>query len=305
MPQTNIFMFPGQGSQTEKMGFQLWQTSNHAKETFQLASQIYEQSLEQICFHSPFTELQRTDNAQIAIATLSIIYFDQLLEQNIQPDIVIGHSAGEIAGLYASGILTKQDALLFAKIRGQAMYQAASQTTGKMIAIVNATSEQIQPLIDEIKQQDTVLAISNYNGPLETVVSGDIEPVTQLQEKIKELRIGRAVDLKQQGAWHSKHMQQAQDKIEQQMKNIQIHAPKIPMFFNYDAQSTNDPEKIRKNLIQIITHPVHWTQILEKLKEIENPHFYEVGTKNILGGLLRKTYKDIQYEYTPTDIVQA
>lgn len=304
MIQCNVFMFPGQGSQTEKMGYELWEKHDSAKQLFNLASEIYGEDLVELCYNSPFSVMKRTDHAQMALATISILCYDLLCEQNIRPSLVMGHSAGESAALYASGILSKEDALRLACYRGKAMYSAASNHPGKMVAVLGAFVEDIRNIIQEVKQENEVLDISNYNSPNETVVSGDTEAVTRFQNELRQRKLGRCIDLKQQGAWHSLHMLEAKKQFAESIKKIEFRTPRTPMIFNYDAAFADKPHKIRENVINLLASSVRWTECVDNLIPYlsKNAVFYEVGPNKILGGLLKQClqHKNIDFSYFET-----
>lgn len=292
-----IYMFPGQGSQQVKMGFDVWQKYTKAKEIFALASEIFGEDLTAICFNKPFREMQRTDRAQILITTVSVIFYELLKEAGILPNLVLGHSAGELAALYASGAIGLEDVLKLSVIRGKSMYEAALQNKGKMVAILGLDIDAVHKLVEESAESAETVVISNYNAPQEIVISGDADAISKIEQHILIKQLARAVDLKQQGAWHTIHMQAAQEKFATEIAKINLKKTEIPIMFNNSVEYAEDAATIRKNLVNILTSTVQWYPCLCKL--IENPPqtqiFCEVGPNKILRGLLRKSYHEITY----------
>jgi [acyl-carrier-protein] S-malonyltransferase len=138
------YVFPGQGSQTVGMGYDLYQHSPQARQVFEEADQALQFSLSRLCFEGPLEELRETINAQPAILTVSIAYFRAISEFNgtIKASLVAGHSVGEYTALVAANVLAFADAVRLVRERGRLMQDAGRSRPGGMAAIIGRRQEQ-------------------------------------------------------------------------------------------------------------------------------------------------------------------
>jgi len=285
-------MFPGQGAQQPNMGRDIWEKHDKVKRIFSIASDIFGDSVEEICFHRPFQEVQRTDCAQIAIGTVSIALNELLVERGAWPDVVIGHSAGEMAALYASGAVSMPDVFKLITVRGRSMYEAALRHKGKMVAVVGASASLVHEVVRKYANRG-VLRVGNNNAPEELVVTGDEDLVVLATQDLLQSDSVRIVDLKQQGAWHSEHMATAQNALAEVLLEIPIQCPRTPLLLNFSGCQVTDVSEIRRQLTEIVTGTVSWYPAIRKLAETMPRLFCEVGPNRILRGLVRKDLRDI------------
>ena len=284
-----IFMFPGQGSQKERMGKDIFTRYEKAKQIWAMASDIYGEDLAEICFKKPYREMQRTDHAQILIGTISVTLLELLKEEGICPDIVLGHSAGEMAALYASGAVGLEDIFKLITCRGKFMYKSAKQSRGKMVVIKDIEHDHTSHVMEKYREAG-VISLANYNAPTQFVITGDYDTVSKFQREMSKITPGEAVDLEQQGAWHSVYMTEARQRFAEVIAKIELKKPCIPIIFNYSAEFKENIEEIRVQLTDILTAPVLWYQCLRKLSAYTNSTFAEVGPNKILRGLLRRSF---------------
>nr|WP_319492313.1 ACP S-malonyltransferase [uncultured Desulfobacter sp.] len=290
--ETLIFMFPGQGAQEAKMFKDVYQEYGECRKIWKTASEIFGEDLIDICMNRPFKEMQRTDRAQILINTCNIIMFELIRKQGILPDYVMGHSAGELTALYASGAVELEDALYLVACRGKYMYEAATKYRGKMIAVMNVGFEDVKKEL-ETYQSYGIISIGNYNSNSQFVITGDYETVTGYENRMREIYGARVVDLKQQGAWHSRHMDEAREKFGKSISKVNFKKPQIPIMLNYSAESVSDVDQLRYQLSNILTSTVNWYPLLETFISKPSPVFVEVGPNKILRGLLRSSYQHL------------
>ncbi len=290
-----VFMFPGQGAQQEAMGKELWTAFDRVKKIWAIASDIYGENLVDICMNKPFREMQRTDRAQILIGALNISLIELLREEGIRADIVLGHSAGELSSLYAGGAIDLEDVIKLIVCRGRFMYEAARDRRGKMIAVMNLELKDVLPVMERYQHTGTI-SLGNYNSPHQFVITGDFEAVTAFEREMNRNPAVRIEDLRQQGAWHSPHMADAQRRFAEEIGKIRLRKPNTPMIFNYSAEFVDDIEEIKYQLVNIITSTVNWYPCLCKLTKYTNVLFAEIGPNKILRGLLRRSYQALRFD---------
>ena len=273
------FLFPGQGSQYSGMG------EDFAK--YESASYYYEKSKEVLGFdlveimNGDEAELTLTENAQPAIYLASFIAFDEMKKRGIEPNVMAGHSLGEYTALAAAGVYDFETGLYLVRKRGEYISQALEPGKGTMAAIIGLDPAKIEEVVNSIEG----VYMANYNAPSQIVISGLKESVYEAMEKCKELGAKRVVELKVSGPFHTPYLKYAEEKMEEEVRQIKFKKPCCPIVMNITAKPTEDPDELKKNLIAQITGPVRWMQTMEKMKELEVAEAYEVGPKEVLKGL--------------------
>jgi [acyl-carrier-protein] S-malonyltransferase len=292
--ETLIFMFPGQGAQETKMFKDVYEKYDECRKIWAVASEIFGEDLVDICMNRPFKEMRRTDRAQMLINTCNIVMFELIKKEGILPDFVMGHSAGELAALYASGAVGLEDALFLISYRGKYMYEAATKYRGKMIAVLNVDLDKIEQTLENHRKIGTI-SIGNYNANSQFVITGDSETVTHFEKQMCKVPGARVVDLKQQGAWHSYHMAEAKERFEKEIGKVNFKTPNIPILLNYSADVVYEVDQLRSQLTDILTSTVKWYPLLETFIDKPLPFFVEVGPNRILKGLLRTSYRHLGF----------
>jgi len=284
------FVFPGQGSQYVGMGEDLIQNYEEASELFNAANIALKDEgidLKKLCLEDPEEELAKTINAQPVILTISIILYKLLQKKNIKPDIVTGHSLGEYSALVAASSIEFKEAVRLVRKRGQYMQSATPLGTGSMTAIISLNKDKIEELIKKAYKFGTI-EIANYNSPYQIVVSGKseiLEELLILGEEEEEINI---VPLKVSAPFHSSLMRKAKDNLACYIENINIQNPQIPVICNVTADYVKTKEEIKKTLIEQVTHPVRWTDIIKRMNSEGINCFIEVGPGNVLKKLIKQ-----------------
>ena len=284
------FVFPGQGSQEIGMGKDLIKNYKVANELFEranIALKDEEIDLKKLCLEGPEEELIKTINAQPAVLTISIILYKLLQKNNINPSIVAGHSLGEYSALVAASSLEFEEAIKLVRKRGQYMQSATPLGTGSMAAIISLQKDKIEELIKKASKFGTI-EIANYNSPYQIVVSGKSEVIDQLLllgEEEEEIDI---VPLKVSAPFHSSLMRKAKENLASYIENVNIQKPKIPVICNVTADYVKTKEEIKNALIEQVTHPIKWVEIIKKMNSEGINYFIEVGPGNVLKKLIKQ-----------------
>lgn len=283
-----ISLFSGQGSQYVGMGKDFAEVPELRK-IIDTGSEILGRDLMSILTEIPQEELNLTINAQPAIMTVSVMALMSAQQKGFTFDGVAGHSLGEYAGMYASGMITLEDAFRLIKVRSEAMDEASRNNKGTMSAIMKIAPETVAEICD--KAENYVSAV-NYNSPVQTVIAGTPEGVAEASEIFKEMK-ARVVPLSVAGAFHSRLMQSAADKFYETAKTITFRKPEVKYYSNVTGGELTDFTDMPELLAKHIVSPVKFTSELMAMYNDGADRFVEFGAGKTLTGLVKKTLKDV------------
>ena len=281
------FIFPGQGSQFSGMGKELYKI-NKAKELFHFANEILGFNISNIMFNGTSEDLKQTNVTQPAIFIHSVIL--ALINDNFKPDMLAGHSLGEISALTAGKVLSFEDGLNLVKIRSEEMQKACLKQKSTMAAILQMDEKIINEVCTKI---EGIVVPANYNCPGQIVISGEQKSVELACEKLKKLGARRAVILPVGGAFHSPLMEPAKEKLKKFIEKTNFNEPICPVYQNVTAKAIVNSESIKVNLIKQLISPVRWEQSINKMINDGANEFIEVGPGKVLQGLIKKINSDV------------
>jgi [acyl-carrier-protein] S-malonyltransferase len=280
----NAYIFPGQGAQFTGMGLNLYEKSSKAKELFHQANELLGFDITKIMFEGTVEALKETKVTQPAIFLHSTI-LAEVLGESFQPDMVAGHSLGEISALVANKTLSFKDGLLLVSKRAQAMQKACEVTPSAMAAVLSLEDAVVEKICTETPG---IVVAANYNCPGQLVISGEVNAIHLACETMKEAGARRALVLPVGGAFHSPLMEPAREELAAAIENTSFSNPACPIYQNVSTTAVIDPSEIKKNLVSQLTAPVKWTQSMQQMIADGATHFIEVGPGNVLQGLMRK-----------------
>ena len=280
----NAYIFPGQGAQFTGMGLNLYEKSSKAKELFHQANELLGFDITKIMFEGTAEALKETKVTQPAIFLHSTI-LAEVLGESFQPDMVAGHSLGEISALVANKTLSFKDGLLLVSKRAQAMQKACEVTPSTMAAVLGLEVTVVEKICTETPG---IVVAANYNCPGQLVISGEVNAIHLACEAMKEAGARRALVLPVGGAFHSPLMEPAREELATAIENTPFSNPACPIYQNVSTTAVIDPSEIKKNLVSQLTAPVKWTQSMQQMIADGATHFIEVGPGNVLQGLMRK-----------------
>jgi len=278
------YIFPGQGAQFTGMGKDVYETSDVARELFERANEILGFDITKIMFEGSAEELKETKVTQPAIFLHSVALF-KALGNSAVPQMVAGHSLGEISALVANGVLSFDDGLRLVSQRAQAMQKACDSVPSTMAAILGLEDELVEAVCADV---DGVVVAANYNCPGQLIISGEIEAVNEACERLKERGAKRALVLPVGGAFHSPLMEPAREELAAAIEKTTFSTPTCPIYQNVSTTAVTDPAEIKKNLLFQLTAPVKWTQSVENMLKDGATEFIEVGPGKVLQGLVKK-----------------
>ncbi|WP_298794155.1 ACP S-malonyltransferase [uncultured Allomuricauda sp.] len=280
----NAYIFPGQGAQFVGMGLDLYENQPLAQELFEEANDILGFSITDIMFEGTAEDLKQTKVTQPAIFLHSVI-LSKVLGENFKPDMVAGHSLGELSALVANGTLNFADGLKLVAQRAMAMQKACEMQSSTMAAVLGLEDAVVEKICAET---DGIVVPANYNCPGQLVISGDVEAVNLACEKLKEAGARRALLLPVGGAFHSPLMEPAREELAAAIEATNFNEPSCPIYQNVTTTAVTDSGEIKNNLILQLTAPVKWTQSVQQMVNDGAKSFVEVGPGKVLQGLVRK-----------------
>ncbi len=277
------YVFPGQGAQFTGMGKNLYENSPLAKELFQKADEQLGFEISKVMFEGTADELKQTKVTQPAVFLHSVILAKTL--EGFRPDMVAGHSLGEISALVANETLEFKSGLNLVYKRAMAMQKACELKPSTMAAILGLDDAVVEQICAET---EGIVVAANYNCPGQLVISGEVPAVEKACEKLKEAGAKRALILPVGGAFHSPLMKPAEEELAEAIRQTEFKTPICPVYQNVTTLAVTDPEEIKKNLIAQLTAPVKWTQSVLNMVKDGAVEFIEVGPGNTLQGLVKK-----------------
>jgi len=282
------WLFPGQGSQKLGMGKDIIEL-NDAQRRFDLASNIFNKDLYQICGlqtdnNSDDDSLNNTKNTQICLFLVESILLDSLKSKGYKPDYLAGHSLGEITALYAAEVLSFEDCISLIKIRSELM---SSAVKGSMAALIGFNMDELSKAVEGL--DDVVIA--NDNSSSQVVLSGKREELEKLSEIIS---CKRFIFLNVSGAFHSHFMKEPSQKFSKYLDNLNFREPILPVISNSNPTLCSDPNELKIRLKDQMCNGVRWRETMDLIKlQGDEIHIVEIGPSNVLGGLAKRHLKNI------------
>ncbi len=291
----NAILFPGQGSQIVGMGSEFYNNYEIVKKIFKEADEKLNYNISELILNGPDEKLKLTQNTQPAILTVSFAIFSVLKnEYNFNfksTKYFAGHSLGEYSALVCADALKFNDALFLLFERGKAMQDAVPIGKGSMIAVLGLKIDDVNNLIKEIEIK-RACEIANDNAEGQTIISGDIDSINNLKDILKKNK-KKFIPLNVSAPFHCSLMSPAANIMKDKINSVNFKKPNYDIISNVTSKPENNPEEIKKLLVQQICSTVRWREsIIEMSKENIN-NFIEIGPGKVLSGMVKRTVKDI------------
>lgn len=266
-----------------------FENSATARKMVAAADQTLGFSLSDVMFEGPEEELTRTSICQPALYLHGLIALALLKERiaGLEPVAAAGLSLGEFTAHAAAGTFTFEDGLKLVARRGELMDEACAATQGAMAALIGGDEDQVRALATACD-----VDVANLNAPGQIVLSGSVAGIDAVVARAKEFGIRRAIKLNVAGAYHSRLMQSAKDKLGSELESTPIVSPSMPVVANFTAGVVADPAEIRTTLNEQVTGSVRWVESIRVLREMGYTNFLELGPGKVIAGLVAKIDKD-------------
>jgi [acyl-carrier-protein] S-malonyltransferase len=286
-----VILFSGQGAQKVGMGRDWAESSATARGMVRQADEALGYALSDVMFEGPEEELTRTSHCQPALYLHGLMGLAMLRER--LPDLRVvaaaGLSLGEFTAHAAAGTFSFEDGLRLVSRRGAFMEEACGATTGAMAAMVGGDEAKVRALAESAG-----VDVANFNAPGQIVLSGMVAAIDDAVARAKDFGIRRAIRLNVAGAYHSRLMQGAQDKLAAELAGVAMQTPGIPVVCNFEARPVSGPAEIRTMLEKQVTGSVRWTESIQALAAMGHRRFLELGPGKVIAGLLGKIDKELE-----------
>ena len=288
-------IFPGQGSQAVGMGLDLSAEFPQAKAVFDDANDILGFDFSKIMWEGPKEKLDETVNTQPALFVHSMAAWQAFAHQypDFKPAAVAGHSLGEISALAAAEALSFADGLRLVRVRGELMRRAGELAPGGMAAILGLDIPTLEKVCAEASQMDEVVQVANDNCPGQVVISGAKAAVERAIEGAKAAGAKRGIPLAVSIAAHSPLMDSIQVEWNDALDVCGFRDPAIPVIGNVHAQPLRTVDDVRADLKAQMQSRVRWTESVGYMLEAGTQAFVEVGSGEVLLGLIRRIHPDV------------
>ena len=287
------FIFPGQGAQYVGMGKELFDSYDEVKELFNRADEILDRKISRICLEGPDDELIKTENTQPAVLLVSMAVVNVLAKHGVYPEMVAGLSLGEYGALVTANSITFEDALPLVMKRGQYMQKAVPLGEGMMAAVLGLEREKVEECC-RLASDAGVVEPANYNCPGQIVISGNVAAVEKACTIARDKGATRTVPLSVSAPFHCSLLKPAGLALKNELDNIQIKNPEVPVVSNVEALPVKDADHIRKLLVQQVSSPVRWEDSIRYMIQLGIEVFIEVGPGRVLNGFLKKISNKIK-----------
>jgi [acyl-carrier-protein] S-malonyltransferase len=288
------FLFPGQGAQFVGMGKSVHDQYDLARHTFEEAGDVLGFDLAKLCFEGSLSDLNRANKGWPALLTVSVALFRVYMKElGVAPQFCAGHSLGEYAALTCSGGLKFPDALKIVRFRGELSEELVSRGAGAMTVIEGVDRSVVEAECRKLSGDGKLVAISCYNAPHQTDISGHQDLVMEVEGRILELG-GQITPLMGSSPMHSPLMQEAALKLKDELQGYSYGYLRTPVVANVTARLYRGAESITENLVAHLVRPVQWQATIEYLQRNGVTLVVEMGPKNVLSSLTKLNAPDIR-----------
>lgn len=289
-------LFPGQGSQYEKMSEDLLQSELESREYFKKLFDLVGEEKAQKIVDAKMEDLSKTKYAQLAIFMNSVALYDAFMGRygdRISVQASAGLSLGEYSALYAAKVLDIESGIKLISKRGEIM-EAAASGKGSMVAVMKSSVEEISAILEELrKKTDALIAICNLNSPAQIVVGGEFEALDLFMDLCAEKGLKKLVKLDVEGPFHTEVLKDASEEFRQILEETPFETMQIDVYTNYTGEKYASKETLVDTLAKQMYCPVYFEKIVRNMIAEGIDHFIEIGPGTSLRGFIKKIDKEV------------
>lgn len=286
------FLFPGQGAQEIGMGKDIYENFEEARNMYKYVQDITKMDVAKMTFEGDETELNKTNNTQICILTMSLAILEILKKHNIEANISSGLSLGEYTALIYSGYIDLKEGIELVKKRGELMQNLVPAGKWSMAAIMGLENNKVEEICNSVKSGFVTPANYNYVGQI--VISGEEKAVEEAIEKAKEAGCKKAVQLKTSGPFHTIKLKEASEELGKELEKININNSEKQVIKNIDGKPYTEQDDIKEILKKHIISPVHFDKAIDTMLKMGIDTFIEIGPGKTLSGFIKRTNKEVK-----------
>ena len=285
-------VFPGQGSQSKNMLSDFIGDPDF-KEIISQASEILGYDIEKIVEDEE--KINNTIYTQpVMLATSYAMWILMKKYLNLKICIGAGHSLGEYSALVANDSISFKDGLSIVKKRAELMSNAMRGIDGAMAAIIGLSGNEVDEICKQLSNQDSIIEAVNFNCPGQTVIAGHSKAIDDAAQKLKDAGAKIVKKLPVSLAAHTSLLRPVADELKDELSKIDINlTTSFDVIHNYDLSVSENIECRVNALAMQVCSPVRWIETLELFNKKNVTDIIEVGSGNVLSGLVKRFDKSI------------
>lgn len=287
------FLFPGQGAQIVGMGKDIYDKYEEARNIYDKASEISGIDVKKLCFEGPEEVINQTQYTQIAILTTSLAILEVLKNKNVNADVAVGLSLGEYVALIYAGVISLEDGIRLIQKRGYFMGNLVPDEKYAMVAVIGLESTKIEEICNKMTAENKFVVPANYNCEVQTVLSGKLEAIDEVIEKLKQAGARKVIKLNTSGPFHTSKLEKAKEAYEKELEKINFSKlNKIKVIKNLDGTYYEEKDNVKEILAKHIINPVRFDKAIKLMKEEQIDEYIEIGPGKTLTGFVKKDNKE-------------
>lgn len=286
------FIFAGQGAQYVGMGKELAENIESSKRVFEEANEALGFDIAKLCFEGPKEDIDKTENTQPAVVTMSIAVLRALEEKGIKPDVVAGLSLGEYSAHVCSGTIDFTTAVKLVRKRGRFMQEAVPVGVGTMAAILGMDASKVKEICREACTFG-IVEPANFNCPGQIVIGGEIKAVEEASRMFKE-QGAKVMPLSVSAPFHTSMLKPAAERLALELENIEFKGMKTPIITNVTGDYIEDVDSVKGLLKTQVMSSVLWENTILKMLEDGVDTFIELGPGKVLSGFVKKVDRKVK-----------
>jgi len=272
------FIFTGQGNEYPSMAKELYENSSYAKEFIDNLNIDFD-------YKKIFVEesdlIHDTRYSQIGNFVISIILAKILTDRGVKADAAAGLSLGEYTALCYAKAFNNQCAIDILKYRSNIMYEALNKKDTGMYAIMFLDANKIEEIVKRFNN----VWIANYNSPVQTVIAGDNKELDECANICLENGAKKIVKLDVIGAFHTKLLKSASNKLKKELDKYEFSNTEIPIYYNYTGNKSD--EDIKNLLVNQLYNPVKFEKSILNMINDGIDNFYVIGVGKSIDNFIR------------------